>query len=107
MSTTSELGFKIPSLARLGASEPARLYFRGEPAMLQKRRISIVGSRKMSVYTKNLILRLARDYELRRSMAAVGFARTKAHYTYEQFISSYRTAYREAAEEGSHGGRRV
>ena len=53
------------------------------------------------------ILRLARDYELRRSMAAVGFARTKAHYTYEHFISSYRTAYREAAEEGSHGGRRV
>ena len=53
------------------------------------------------------ILRLARDYELRRSMAAVGFARTKAHYTYEQFISSYRTAYREAVEEGSHGGRRV
>ena len=60
MSTTSELDFKILSLARLGASEPARLYFRGEPAMLQKRRISIVGSRKMSVYSKNLILRLAR-----------------------------------------------
>ena len=60
MSTTSELSFKIPSLARLGASEPAQLYFRGEPALLQKRRISIVGSRKMSVYSKNLILRLAR-----------------------------------------------
>ena len=60
MSTTSELSFKIPSLARLGVSEPAQLYFRGEPALLQKRRISIVGSRKMSVYTKNLILRLAR-----------------------------------------------
>ena len=61
MNTTSELGFKIPSLARLGASEPAQLYFRGEPALLQKRRISIVGSRKMSVYSKNLILRLARE----------------------------------------------
>lgn len=61
MSTTSELGFKIQSLAKLGASEPAQLYFRGEPALLQKRRISIVGSRKMSVYSKNLILRLARE----------------------------------------------
>ena len=53
------------------------------------------------------ILRLARSYELRRSMAAVGFARTQAHYTYEQFIESYRIAYERERKEGAHGGRRI
>ena len=53
------------------------------------------------------ILRLARSYELRRSMAAVGFARTQAHYTYEQFIDAYRIAYERERKEGAHGGRRI
>ena len=53
------------------------------------------------------ILRLARSYELRRSMAAVGFARTQAHYTYEQFIDAYRNAYEQTAKEGAHGRRRI
>ena len=53
------------------------------------------------------ILRLARSYELRRSMAEIGFARTKAHYTYEQFIASYQQAYERAAKEGANGRRRI
>ena len=53
------------------------------------------------------ILRLARSYELRRSMAAVGFARTQTHYTYEQFIDAYQIAYERERKEGAHGGRRI
>ena len=53
------------------------------------------------------IVRLARSYELRREMAAVGFARTKARYTYAQFIDAYRAAYETAVKEGAHGGRRI
>lgn len=39
------------------------------------------------------ILRLARDYPLRKKMAAVGYERTKKGYTYEYFINSYREVY--------------
>lgn len=53
------------------------------------------------------IVRLARSYELRRTMAAAGFARAQARYTYEQFVASYRQAYEHAAKEGPHGGRRI
>ena len=53
------------------------------------------------------IVRLAKDYELRRSMAAIGFARTKSRYTHEQFIESYRRAYQNIKKEGAHGGRRI
>ena len=53
------------------------------------------------------ILRLARSYELRRGMAEVGFARTKAYYTYEQFIDAYRNAYEIEGKEAAHGGRRI
>ena len=53
------------------------------------------------------ILRLARSYELRRDMAEVGFARTQAYYTYEQFIEAYRRAYEIEAKEAGHGRRRV
>ena len=53
------------------------------------------------------IVRLAKDYELRRSMAAIGFARTKSRYTHEQFIESYRKAYQDIKKEGAHGGRRI
>ena len=39
------------------------------------------------------ILRLARDYDLRRRMAEIGFERVKKLYTYEMFIDSYREIY--------------
>jgi len=45
--------------------------------------------------------------QLRRSMAAIGFARTKSRYTHEQFIESYRKAYQDIKKEGAHGGRRI
>ena len=53
------------------------------------------------------VLRMARSYELRHRMAEAGFARTKAYYTYEQFIDSYREAYTQAGKEGVYGRRRV
>lgn len=40
------------------------------------------------------ILRLAKDFPLRRKMALVGYERTKRSYTYEHFINSYREVYR-------------
>lgn len=45
------------SLLRL-KNPPKRLYFRGNLALLELPKISVVGSRKMSFYTKNLILNL-------------------------------------------------
>lgn len=39
------------------------------------------------------ILRLARDFPLRRKMARIGYERTKQGYTYEHFINSYRNVY--------------
>lgn len=45
------------------------------------------------------ILRLARDYSLRRNMAEVGFARTEAKYTYEQFIEAYRNIYEQEGKK--------
>ena len=44
------------------------------------------------------IVRLGRDYELRRQMAAIGYARTQRYYTYEQFIQSYRDIYAQEKE---------
>ena len=41
------------------------------------------------------ILRLARDYKLRKEMAAVGYERCRRGYTYEHFIASYRRIYEE------------
>ena len=53
------------------------------------------------------IIRLAKDYELRRSMAEIGYERAKSRYTYEQFIESYHEAYADIGKEGAHGGRRI
>jgi len=44
------------------------------------------------------ILRLARNYPLRREMARIGFERVKSLYTYERFIETYRSIYQEAGE---------
>ena len=52
------------------------------------------------------IVRLARDYELRRSMADVGYERTKAYYTYERFITSYRKIYEQFRQHPQEGGTR-
>ena len=37
---------------------PKRLYYKGNVELLQKRKIAIIGSRKMSIYTKNSVLEL-------------------------------------------------
>lgn len=55
------------------------------------------------------ILRLARDYPLRKKMAAIGYERVKRGYTHEHFIDSYRRIYQETEREGQvrdHGRRR-
>lgn len=44
------------------------------------------------------ILRLARDYKLRKEMAAVGYERCRRGYTYEHFIASYRRIYEEEGQ---------
>lgn len=38
---------------------PKKLYYKGNLELLNKRKIAIIGSRKMSVYTKNCVLELA------------------------------------------------
>lgn len=40
-------------------NSPKRLYYKGNLELLEKKKISIVGTRKMSLYTKNLILNLS------------------------------------------------
>lgn len=47
------------------------------------------------------ILRLAKDYPLRREMARIGFERVQGMYTYDLFIESYRKIYQEAGEAGA------
>ena len=44
------------------------------------------------------ILRLARDFELRRKMGNIGYERAKRGYTYEFFIESYRKIYEQEKE---------
>lgn len=45
----------------LNLKEPVqRLYFRGNLELLNRRKVAIIGSRKMSVYTKNCVFELAR-----------------------------------------------
>lgn len=39
---------------------PKRLYYRGNLELLRLRKIAIIGSRKMNIYTKNCVLELAR-----------------------------------------------
>lgn len=38
---------------------PKSLYYRGNLALLNKRKVAIIGSRKMSTYTRNCVLKLA------------------------------------------------
>lgn len=38
---------------------PSKLFYKGDLSLLKKRKIAIVGSRKMTIYTKNLILNLS------------------------------------------------
>ena len=49
------------------------------------------------------IVRLARDFHLRRSMADVGYERAKRYYTYEQFIESYKNIYEQERQLGKAG----
>ena len=47
------------------------------------------------------ILRLARNYPLRREMARIGYERVCRMYTYDIFIESYKEIYKEAGEAGA------
>ena len=47
------------------------------------------------------ILRLARNYPLRREMARIGYERVCRMYTYDIFIESYKQIYKEAGEAGA------
>ena len=51
---------EISEFAKL-KKPPKKLFYRGNLKLLNKRKISVVGSRKMSFYTKNLILNLTRE----------------------------------------------
>ena len=51
---------EISEFAKL-KKPPKKLFYRGNLELLNKRKISVVGSRKMSFYTKNLILNLTRE----------------------------------------------
>ena len=53
---------------------PKRLDFRGNLDLLKSRKISIVGSRKMSFYTKTLILRLCSELKKREICVVSGAA---------------------------------
>ena len=59
MNTINEIPFNIAPLSRLGKNAPKKLYYCGNLTLLNMPKIAIVGSRKMSVYTKNLIIKTA------------------------------------------------
>lgn len=44
------------------------------------------------------IVRLGRDFELRRRMGAVGYERVRRHYTYEQLLTAYDNVYKQERE---------
>ncbi|MBQ9364554.1 MAG: GT4 family glycosyltransferase PelF [Schwartzia sp.] len=46
------------------------------------------------------IVRLARDFELRREMGNIGYERVRRMYTYERFINEYKNIYAHAMEGG-------
>lgn len=59
MSTTNSIDVsEFESLSRL-KNAPKKLYYRGNLDLLKRPKISIVGARKMSIYTKSLILSLS------------------------------------------------
>lgn len=53
---------------------PKKLYYKGNLELLKKRKISIVGSRKMTIYTKNLVLNLANELKKRDICVVSGCA---------------------------------
>lgn len=44
------------------------------------------------------IVRLGRDFELRRRMGTIGYERVRNHYTYEQFLAAYDNVYKQERE---------
>ncbi|MEA1916510.1 MAG: DNA-processing protein DprA [Campylobacterota bacterium] len=55
---TNTITCNIPKLARL-KHPPKQLFFQGNSELLENPLISIVGSRKMSTYTKSMVMQLA------------------------------------------------
>lgn len=55
----NEVLSSLPKEMQILQNPPEKLYFKGDLNLLEKRKIAIIGSRKMSVYTKNLVLELA------------------------------------------------
>ncbi|NLK66241.1 MAG: DNA-protecting protein DprA [Campylobacteraceae bacterium] len=53
---------------------PKKLYYKGNLKLLEKRKVSIVGSRKMTIYTKNLVLSLANELKKRDICVVSGCA---------------------------------
>lgn len=64
---------RLPELQRL-KKPPEILHFRGNMDLLNSRKIAIVGSRKMSNYSKMLILRLASELTKRQICVVSGAA---------------------------------
>ena len=44
------------------------------------------------------MVRLGRDFNLRRQMGNIGYERVMSGYTYEQFLAAYHRVYEEAEE---------
>lgn len=73
MSITNELPFIPQSLNRL-KNPPKRLFYRGNLDLLNYKKVAIVGSRKISVYTKNLVLSLSAELKKRNICVVSGGA---------------------------------
>ena len=46
-------------------SKPSKLYYIGDISLLDKRKVSIVGSRKPNQYTQNITYQLSREFSYR------------------------------------------
>lgn len=55
----NEILSSLPKELQILQNPPEKLYFKGDTSLLEKRKIAIIGSRKMSLYTKNLVLELS------------------------------------------------
>lgn len=55
----NEIPKEYLSLFKALKNPPKKLYFKGNLELLKQRKVAIIGSRRMSVYTKNCVLELA------------------------------------------------
>jgi len=74
METTPEtLPLQIPELADM-KKPPERLHWLGNRRLLQRRRVSVVGTRRPSAYTKSTVTRLASELAKRGAVVVSGAA---------------------------------